>query len=75
MATYLHLLKRDSAVLAGSAIAGWPREPGDRVTVVLLDGAEPAPLPPGITPRRLGTDLDHDQLLDLIFAHDHVIAW
>ena len=43
--------------------------------MVLLDGAAPPALPPGVPLRRLGRDLDHDQLLDLIFSHDHVIAW
>ncbi|MGH7315391.1 MAG: hypothetical protein ACREI6_07680 [Candidatus Rokuibacteriota bacterium] len=76
MATFLHLVKSDSAELAGSVIESNLHEAGARVTVVLLDGAAAPPLPAGVTARRLAPgDLDYPSLLDLIFAHDHVIAW
>jgi hypothetical protein len=76
MATFLHLVKRDSAVLAGSVIESNLREAGARVTVVQLDAAATPPLPAGVALRRLAPgDLDYAGLLDLIFAHDHVIAW
>jgi len=75
MAAFLHLLKADASPLAGPAIAAHRREPGARVTVVVLDG--PAPdLGPGVAVRRLAAgDLDYAGLLDLIFAADHVVAW
>jgi hypothetical protein len=75
MARVLHLLKRDSHPHAGPVIAESLREPGAHVTVVLLDDGSPPPLPAGVPLRRLGRDLDHDALLDLIFEHDHVITW
>jgi hypothetical protein len=76
MAAFLHLIKGDSLALAGSVIESNLREPDARVTVVLLDGAAAPALPAGVTVRRLaGGDLDYAGLLDLIFAHDHVITW
>ena len=76
MATFLHLLKRDSAALAGTVIDANLRAADARVTVVLLDGAPAPPLRAGVAVRRLAPDdLDYAGLLDLIFAHDHVIPW
>ena len=76
MAAFLHLLKRDSADMAAPVIEGNRREPDARVTVVLLDAAAAPPLPAGVTVRRLADgDLDYAGLLDLIFAHDHVVTW
>jgi hypothetical protein len=76
MATFLHLLKGDSAALAGSVIESNLREADARVTVVLLDGATTPALPAGVAVRRLAPgDLDYAALLDLVFAHDHVITW
>ena len=76
MATFLHLLKRDSADMAAPVIEANRREPDARVTVVLLDAAAAPPLPAGVTVRRLADgDLDYAGLLDLIFAHDHVVTW
>lgn len=73
MARFLHLVKGDSPPLAAAVIGQALGGPGAEVTVVLLDGAAAAP--PGVPVRRLGADLDYDQLLDLIFASDHVVAW
>jgi hypothetical protein len=43
---------------------------------VLLDGAAAPALPADVTVRRLAEgDLDYAELLDLIFAHDHVVTW
>jgi len=76
MASFLHLLKADSGALAGPVIERNRREPGARVTVVLLDGAAPPALPGDVTVRRLAPgDLDYSALLDLIFEADHVITW
>ena len=74
MARFLHLIKADSPPLAGAVIEQNLREPGARVTVVLLDGAR-APVPAGAAVRRLGHDVDYDALLDLIFESDHVVTW
>lgn len=76
MAAFLHLLKGDSATLAGPVIASNLREADARVTVVLLEGITAPALPAGVTVRRLAPgDLDYAGLLDLIFAHDHVVTW
>ena len=76
MAAFLHLVKADSGELAGPVIASNLKEPDARVTVVLLDGAIAPSLPAAATVRRLADgELDYPGLLDLIFAHDHVITW
>jgi hypothetical protein len=76
MAAFLHLVKADSAALAGAVIESNLREADARVTVVLLDGAPAPALPAGVAVRRLvAGDLDYEGLLDLIFAHDHVVTW
>ncbi len=52
------------------------RDADARVTVAMLDAAPPPSLPAGVAVRRLAPgDLDYAGLLDLIFAHDHVITW
>jgi len=76
MATFLHLLKADSAFPALSVIAANARTSDALVTVVLLDGAAAPALPPTVRVRRLAAgDLDYSTLLDLIFTSDHVITW
>ena len=75
MPSFLHLIKGDSAALAGVVIEANLREADARVTVVLLDGAAAPSLPAGVAVRRLPGDLDYAGLLDLVFAHDHVITW
>ena len=75
MPSFLHLIKGDSAALAGAVIEANLREADVRVTVVLLDGAVAPSLPAGVAVRRLPGDLDYAGLLDLVFAHDHVITW
>jgi hypothetical protein len=74
MPSFLHLVKPDSPQLASAVIEQNLREPGARVTVVLLDGAR-APASAGAAVKRLGTDLDYGALLDLIFESDHVVTW
>lgn len=74
MARALHLLHGDRAALAGDVIAR-QLAAGDEVTVVLLDAA-PAPiLPAGAAVRRVSTGLPWREVLELIFAADHVTAW
>ena len=76
MASILHLLKRDSPAAAVPTIVAQCGDADARVTVVLLDPSVPAPaLPAGASVRRLGADLDHSALLDLIFDHERVVAW
>jgi len=73
MARYLHLLKHDSPPMSAIMIDRHRREPGSEVTVIRLDGAAAAPA--GLPLRTVGADLDWAQLLDLIFASDHVVTW
>ncbi len=76
MAAFLHLMKSDSPALAVPVIAENCREPGVRVTVVLLDGPTSPALPSAARVRRLAADdLDYAGLLDLIFESDHVVSW
>ena len=75
MPRFLHLIKRDSSPLAADIVARQLRESGAEVTVVLLDGGAAPHLPAGIAVKRLGADLDHDKLLDLVFESDHVVTW
>ena len=74
MPSFLHLVKADSPALARTVIEENARQPGARVTVVLLNGAQVSP-PPGAAIKRLGSDLDYNALLDLIFESDHVVTW
>ena len=74
MPSFLHLVKADSPPLARAVIEENARQPGARVTVVLLNGAQVS-LPPGAAIKRLGPDLDYNALLDLIFESDHVVTW
>jgi hypothetical protein len=70
----LHLVKRDSPSVVADIVARQLQDPSVEVTVVLLNGAAPD-LPAGAAVKRLGADLDHDRLLDLIFESDHVVTW
>jgi hypothetical protein len=74
MSRVLHLFKgahpREAvAVIAPQAAAG------DEVTVALLGGAAPPPLPAGVTVQRVPEDASYERLLELIFAADHVVTW
>ena len=74
MPTILHLFTRAPGALARSTLE---RElgTGDRVTLVLLEGAGPPPDLDGVTVRRVPGELDYRQVLDLVFEADRVIAW
>jgi hypothetical protein len=74
MAAALHLLKGGDASLA-LAVVAHQLEAGDRVTIALLPGASAPVLPPGVAVRRLPDDLSYDELLELVFAADHVVTW
>jgi hypothetical protein len=75
MGRALHLLKGSALALALPVIARQGEDPGVHVTVVLLHGVEAPALPEGVEVRRLGRDLSYSDLLDLIFASDHVVTW
>jgi len=51
------------------------RPRGDQVSAVFLEGSAAFELPPAVRVRRVGADLSYRELLDLIFASDHVITW
>jgi hypothetical protein len=74
MPTVLHLIKSADAALARTVIEH-DVGAGDRVTVALLPGGAAPALPPGVTIRRVGSDLSYSQLLELIFQADHVLTW
>jgi hypothetical protein len=75
MARVLHLVPRESRPLA-SAVIHQDLHAGDDVTVALLAGTTAtAPLPDGISVRRIPSDWSYDQLLEQIFAADRVITW
>jgi hypothetical protein len=75
MPRILHLFRGPDATLAVPVIETQRREPDTTVTVVLLPGATPPPLPAGITVRRLDEDCSYSELLDLVFESSHVLAW
>ena len=74
MAGVLHLLKSPDAALARAVIDQHVRA-GDQVTAVFLEGSAAFEPPPAVRVRRVGVDLSYAELLDLIFASDHVITW
>jgi hypothetical protein len=45
------------------------------VSAVFLEGSAVVELPGAVRVRRVGADLSYAELLDLIFASDHVITW
>ena len=74
MSSVLHLVKGE-APLARAVIADELAR-GDVVTVAVLEGADgPRDLPASVTVRRVSRDLSYPELLGLVFAADHVIAW
>ena len=74
MARVLHLLHPRNVALPSEVIRQ-SVEAGDEVTLALLDGAAPGPLPDGVRTRRVPDDLSWAELLEKIFAADHVITW
>jgi hypothetical protein len=74
MSRVLHLFKGEHTREAVAVIAP-QAEAGDEVTVALLGGVSPPPLPDGVTVRRVPDDASYERLLELIFAADHVVTW
>jgi hypothetical protein len=74
MASVLHLLKGPDVALARSVIDQNVRA-GDQVSAVFLEGSAVVELPATVRVRRVGADLSYAELVDLIFASDHVITW
>jgi hypothetical protein len=75
MTSALHLLTGDDPAPLLVMIEQQRRDPSTTVTVVLLPGATVAPLPDDVRVRRVDHDLSYSDLLDLIFASDHVVTW
>lgn len=86
MAHVLHLVKDPRLPIARETIRRQVEDPDTRVTVVLLPQAPAAALPPADRVYRLGAPpageeaspyptITHDQLLDLLFEADTVVAW
>jgi hypothetical protein len=74
MARRLHLFKGDHADTAAAVIA--PQiAAGDEVTVALLGGVAPPPLPADVAIRRVPDDLSYEGLAELVFAADAVVSW
>jgi hypothetical protein len=74
MAAVLHLVKSAPGELALTTI-GQQLAAGDAVTVALLHGAPPPPVPPAAHVVRVPHDVSYDALLELIFASDQVVTW
>jgi hypothetical protein len=74
MATVVHLVRADADTLAASTIEGQV-DAGDRVTLILLEGAPDLPHPAPVEVHRVPEELGYGELLDLVFAADQVIAW
>jgi len=74
MAGALHVLKGGDVVLALATIQRQSAA-GDRVTVVLLSGAVPPPLPAGVAVHRVPEDWSYERLLEAVFEADHVTTW
>jgi hypothetical protein len=73
MASVLHLLGHNAPAPALAIIADQIAA-GDTVTLAVVGAVAPV-LPPGVTVGRVPADLSWEQLLDLIFAADHVLSW
>ena len=73
MGRVLHLLKADSDI--ARAAIGAAAASGDAVTVALLPGADAAGLPADVTVRRVPDETSWEELFDLIFEAESVVAW
>jgi hypothetical protein len=75
MTAVLHLLTHGDSTRALPVIERQREAADTSIAVVLLPGAIAPPLPDGLMPRRVPDELSYEELLDLIFASDQVIAW
>ena len=83
MAHVLHLIKPLVPAQALSMIQRQSRERDTTLSIVLMHGADPPSLPPGVRVHRLADDsstqhpgaLTYSDFLDLIFSADQVISW
>jgi hypothetical protein len=83
MPHFLHLIKPPVPARALSMLQRQSREPDTRLSIVLMHGADPSSLPPGVQVHRLTDEsstrhpgaLTYSDLLDLIFSADQVISW
>ena len=83
MAHVLHLIKPLVPAQALSMIQRQSREHDTTLSIVLMHGADPPSLPPGVRVHRLADDsstrhpgaLTYSDFLDLIFSADQVISW
>lgn len=83
MRRVLHLLKPPIPNQALAAIRQQSGQSDTTLTVVLMHGADPPPLPAGVRIHRLTQEpsttgagaLTYSDLLDLIFSAGHVIPW
>jgi hypothetical protein len=73
MTRALHLLKAPSEIALAAIDAAVAA--GDTVTVALLPGAVGDGLPAGVTVRRVPDDTSWEDLFDLIFEAESVVAW
>lgn len=75
MPRVLHLVKSPIPAHALAMIQRQSGEPDTALAVVLLHGADPPPLPAGVTVGRLSDTISYSDLLDLVFSADQVISW
>ena len=75
MTAVLHLLTNGDRTRALPVIERQRGDADTSVAVVLLPGATASPLPDGLVARRVPDELSYEELLDLIFASDQIVAW
>ena len=73
MPRVLHLLTADSEI--ARAAIGVAVAAGDAVTVALLPGAASVRLPAAVAVRRVPDETSWEELFDLIFEAESVVAW
>ena len=74
MARALHVLKGGDVALALATIERQVAA-GDHVSVVLLPGAVPPPLPAGVAVHRVPEEWSYERLLEAVFEAEHVTTW
>ncbi len=74
MARALHVLKGGDVAFALVTIER-QLAAGDRVSVVLLPGAAPPPLPAGVEVHRVPDEWSYERLLEAVFEAEQVTTW